>query len=296
MGLSILLITGQSGSGKSTVIRALEDQGYYCIDNMPTPLVEDLVRLLSAEGGIERLALVMDIRDRRFIEGAPRLVRRLREGAVHLRVVYLDAKEEALVRRYSETRRRHPLDDGRGLRQAIASERELLTPLRELADDTLDTSAMSPHELRARVITQISGTEARDTLRVALVSFGFKYGLPLEADMVLDVRFLPNPYFEPSMKDRTGLDDDVSRYAIATREGAAFLQHTESFLRFLIPEYVREGKRYFTIAIGCTGGQHRSVAVARALATRLQDVVQVDLRHRDIRLPDSKPASKETRS
>ncbi len=286
MGLSILLITGQSGSGKSTVIRALEDQGYYCIDNLPTPMVEELVRLLSKEG-VERLALVMDIRDRRFIEGAPKLVRSLRQSAVQLRVVYLDAREEALVRRYSETRRGHPLDDGRGLRQAIAYEREILAPLRELADDTLDTSAMSPHELRAQVSTRLVGAEKPAALRVAVVSFGFKYGLPLEADMVLDVRFLRNPFFEPSMKERTGVDADVSAYALDTGEGRAFLDQADAFLRFLIPEYQREGKRYFTLAVGCTGGQHRSVAVARALAERLSKVAQIDLRHRDMKEPST---------
>jgi RNase adapter protein RapZ len=283
MPLSMLLITGQSGSGKSTVIRTLEDQGYTCIDNMPVPLVEDLVRLMLGEGNAERLALVMDIRDRRFVQEAPRLVERLRQAKVGLRIVYLDAKEEALVRRYSETRRRHPLDEGRGLRQAITLEREILTPLRELADDTLDTTAMSPHELRARVVSQIVGTEVRDNLAVAIVSFGFKYGLPLEADMVLDVRFLPNPFFEPTMKERTGLDEDVSRYALGSREAQAFLTHTETLLRFLIPEYQREGKRYFTLAIGCTGGQHRSVAVSRVLAERLASLARVDLKHRDIK-------------
>ena len=282
MGLSILLVTGQSGSGKSTTVRTLEDHGYFCVDNMPVALVEELVRVLKAEGTIERLALVMDVRERRFIEEGPRLVARLRRGGTAVRVVYLDAKEEAIIRRYSETRRGHPLDDGCGLRVAIGREREILSPLRELADETLDTSLMSPHELRSRIVAQIANNEQHEGLRVALLSFGFKNGLPAEADVVLDVRFLPNPYFEPGMRERTGVDEDVARYALGSSDAESFLTRSASFLSFLIPHYQREGKRYLTVAIGCTGGRHRSVAVVRELARRLSPEVSVDVRHRDI--------------
>jgi RNase adapter protein RapZ len=282
MSLSILLVTGQSGSGKSTAVRALEDQGYFCIDNMPAPLAEQLITVLREEGAEDKLALVMDIRDRRFVSEAPRLVVRLRKGPHPLRVLYLDAHEEAIIRRYSETRRRHPLDHGCGLRLAISRERELLAPLRELADETLDTSSMSPHELRARIIEKVGGSDGGDSLRVAFLSFGFKYGLPLEADIVFDVRFLPNPYFEPSMRERSGLDEDVSRYVLASAEAQALLGHMMSLLSFLIPQYQREGKRYLTVAVGCTGGRHRSVAIARELAQRLLPLVPSDLRHREL--------------
>lgn len=282
MTLSILLVTGQSGSGKSTAVRALEDHGWFCVDNMPVAMVEELVGVLRTEGTTDKLALVMDVRERRFIQEGPRLVARLREGGTPVRVLYLDAKEEALLRRYSETRRRHPLDDGCGLRAAIAHEREILGPLRELADETLDSSIMSPHDLRARIITQLGAASGREGLRIALMSFGFKNGLPLEADIVLDVRFLPNPYFDPALRDRTGLEDDVSRYALAGREGQEFLERATNFLSFLIPQYQREGKRYLTVAIGCTGGKHRSVAAVREIASRLSASVAIDTRHRDI--------------
>ena len=282
MALSLMLITGQSGSGKSTVLRALEDQGYTCIDNLPVSLVEQLVRVLHAEGAVEHVALGMDARDRRFVEQGPALVTRLRRDGTLARVIYLDAREEVLLRRYSQTRRRHPLDDGCGLRQAIGRERDILEPMRELADETLDTTAMSPHELRARTVERLVGSEGREGLRLALLSFGFKHGLPPEADIVLDVRFLPNPYFEEAMRERTGLDDDVSHYALSTEQGEAFLERAHSFLAYLVPQYQREGKRYLTVAVGCTGGRHRSVAVARELGRRMGSLVAVDLRHRDL--------------
>ncbi len=287
MALSVLLVTGQSGSGKSTALRALEDRGHFCIDNLPATLVEQLVEVFRHEGAVERLALGMDIRDRRFVGEAPRLLARLREGPTPLRVLFLDAREEAVIRRYSETRRKHPLDSGCGLRQAVAREREMLASVRELADETIDTSSMSPHELRARIIEHVGGVGEGTSLRVAFMSFGFKHGLPLEADLVLDVRFLPNPYFEPAMRERTGLDEDVARYALAAPEAQAFLDHVTNFLSFVIPQYQREGKRYLTVAIGCTGGRHRSVAVTRELARRLADLVPIDLRHRE--LEEKKP-------
>ena len=283
MALSVLLVTGQSGSGKSTVVRALEDQGYFCVDNMPVGLAEELVGVLKEDGTVEHLVLVMDVRERKFIQEGPRLVTRVRHSGTPLRVLYLDAKEEALLKRYSETRRRHPLDDGCGLRSAIAREREILAPLRELADENLDTSAMSPHELRARIVAQWAGPQDREGLRVSLLSFGFKNGIPVEADIVLDVRFLPNPYFADGMRERTGLDEDVARFALGSPEAESFLDRAASFLAFLIPQYRREGKRYLTVAVGCTGGRHRSVAVVRELARRLGADASVDVKHRDIR-------------
>jgi RNase adapter protein RapZ len=281
--LSIVILTGQSGSGKSTAVRSLEDQGYYCVDNLPTRLVEELVRTLRDEGNVTRVALVMDARNPSSLREAPSLVQRLRTQA-EVRVVYFESNEATLLRRYSETRRRHPLDQGAGLRDAILREREILNPLREIADDTLDTSAMSPHELRARVSEKVAGVTLRDTLRIAVVSFGFKHGLPLEADMVLDVRFLANPFFEPQLRDLTGLDEPVRKAVLAQSDTVAFIDHAMSFLQFLVPRFQGEGKRYLTVAIGCTGGQHRSVVVANELAQRLRTLgLTIDLRHRDAR-------------
>ncbi len=285
MTCSILLLTGQSGSGKSTAIRTLEDQGYFCVDNMPTSLVQQLIDTVFAAAASERLALVMDIRERAFLQEAPALVARLRQGPRPFRMIFLEAKEEVMIRRYSETRRLHPLDDGCGLRAALAAERRLLAPLRELADEAMDTSHMSPHALRKAVAVQLAGARAGadGALRVSLLSFGFKHGVPLEADIVLDVRFLPNPYFVPGMREQTGQDAPVSAYVLAQPEAQKFLELTAALLFFLVPQYQREGKRYLTVAIGCTGGRHRSVAVAAALQARLQaQAVAANLTHRDV--------------
>lgn len=281
-GISILILTGQSGSGKSTAIRTLEDGGHFCVDNMPVSLVQELVQLVERQAVARRLALVMDIRERGFIEEAPAVVERLRHQYPLTRVVYLAAKEESVVRRYSETRRVHPLDRGQGLRHAIAREQQILAPLRELADETLDTSDLTPHELRDLVNRKLAGVEPGDALKVALVSFGFKHGLPFEADIVLDVRFLPNPYFIPRMREQTGLDAEVSTYVLQSPEADEFLNKAVDLLSFLIPHYQREGKRYLTVAIGCTGGQHRSVAISEELQSRLAcQQIGVDTRHRD---------------
>lgn len=278
----IIILTGQSGSGKSTAVRVLEDQGFYCVDNLPTSLVTELVRTLPDDPTTARVALVMDARNKSSLRDAPALVAALRSMYI-VRVVYFEAREEALLRRYSETRRRHPLDLGEGLRSAIEHERELLVPLREIADDTLDTSAMSPHELKARVIEQIAGVGMRDTLRVAVLSFGFKHGLPLDADMVFDVRFLANPFFVPELRELTGLDEPVIRAVNDNPETQAFIGQAMQFLTFLAPRFQNEGKRYLTLAIGCTGGQHRSVAIAYAIAEGIGKLgLAVDLRHRDV--------------
>lgn len=283
MALSIVILTGASGSGKSTAVRALEDAGYFCIDNMPTPLTEQLIKMIRDDKTIEHLALVMDVRDQKFVSEAPELVATLRQGPDKVRVVYLESREDALIRRYSTTRRRHPLDRGGGLREALARERLSLAPMRELADDTIETTAMSPHELRALISEQIVGLDSSEGLRIGMLSFGFKYGVPLDADIVLDVRFLPNPYFVPELQAFPGTQPAVRDYVIDSPLGQEFIKHTMNYLGFLIPQYQREGKRYLTVAIGCTGGRHRSVALATEFANRLtQTSVKVDIRHRDL--------------
>jgi UPF0042 nucleotide-binding protein len=200
-----------------------------------------------------------------------------------VRLIFLQAQEEVVLRRYSQTRRLHPLDDGAGLRSAIVREQAVLGPLRELADEAIDTSQLSVHMLRSRIMSQFDPEASAQDLRVTVLSFGFKYGVPTEADMVLDVRFVPNPYFVPELRPQTGLDKDVSAFVLDRDEAQTFLQHAQNFLQFLVPRYQAEGKCYFTVAIGCTGGRHRSVALAQKVAQSIAGTgVAVDMRHRDI--------------
>lgn len=284
--LSVIILTGQSGSGKSTAVRALEDQDFVCIDNLPANLAPTLVENLSHTSDIShKVALVIDARQPEGLPAAAKVVQELRASPHKVRVVYFEAREDSLLRRYSETRRRHPLDNAvhaKGLRQAILKERELLAPLRELADDTIDTSALSVHQLRAKVVRQLTGGELGDDLSVSLVSFGFKYGSPLDCDMIFDVRFLRNPYFDRELRPKTGLDPAVRDYIFASEDTGNYLRRTVDYIEFLLPHFQREGKRYLTIAIGCTGGQHRSVAMVEAIAAELRDLeFLVDIRHRD---------------
>lgn len=265
-------------------MRALEDGGYFCVDNLPTALAETLVAEVHKSGSIGALALGMDMREPNFLTQGPALVQRLRAGPHKVRLVFLQAQEEVVLQRYSQTRRLHPLDDGAGLRGAIVREQAVLGPLRELADEAIDTSALSVHMLRGRILAQFATQAAAQDLRVTVLSFGFKYGVPTEADMVLDVRFVPNPYFVEHLRPQTGEDKDVSDFVLGRPEAQTFLQHTRNFLAFLLPHYRQEGKCYFTIAIGCTGGRHRSVALAQKVSEGLVAAgIAVDIRHRDIR-------------
>jgi UPF0042 nucleotide-binding protein len=281
--LSITILSGQAGSGKSTALRALEDQAYVCVDNIPLSMLEGLVGVVADAGAGSSLAVVIDVRDPGLLKDAKAVFERLRAGPSPVRLVYFEAHEEALIRRFSETRRRHPLDHGAGLRASLVRERDILAPIRELADDTIDTSGLSPHELRARVSSQLTGSAVGTTMRVALVSFGFKFGVPIDADMVFDVRFLPNPYFDPELRPRTGLHPDVQAHVTGSPEGNAYVSKTFAYLHDLVPSFQREGKCYLTIAFGCTGGQHRSVAVVYELAQRFgAESIVADVRHRDL--------------
>lgn len=264
----ILLVTGLSGSGKSTAIRALEDVGYFCIDNLPVPLLGKLVELAKQAGDMPRIAVVVDAREGRFLGNLPREISDLRQRNARVEVLYLDATDEVLIRRYSETRRRHPLSPDGSVVGGIAEERKVLRALRDLADEAIETSSLTVHELK-KLIQARFGQESTEP-SVALISFGFRYGLPLQADLVFDVRFLPNPYFVPEMRARTGREADVAGYVLDRREAQDFLAHATGMISFLLPHYRREGKSYLTIAVGCTGGKHRSVAVARELARRLE--------------------------
>ncbi len=262
---SIIVITGMSGSGKTTAVRALEDAGWFCIDNLPAPLLMKVTELGETR---DQLAFVVDVREQKFLKDAPQVLEEARRAGHKVEVLFLDSSDEALSRRYSETRRRHPLSGSGGVAEGIARERELLRPLRDHAEHVLDTSTLTVHELR-RQVTQRFGSSAPG-LSLTVMSFGFKYGVPSNADMVLDVRFLPNPYFVPELKALTGKDPRVASFVLDRPDAWVFLDKSFEFLEFLVPRYQKEGKSYVTVAIGCTGGKHRSVAIASALAQRLK--------------------------
>ena len=260
-GRHIVVITGMSGSGKSTAVRALEDAGWFCIDNLPAPL---LLKVTELGGEHQRMGFVIDVRDIHFLADAPRVLDEARRAGHQVDVLFLDASDESLMRRYSETRRKHPLAGTGTVAEGIAKERKALRELREQSQHVLDTSAMTVHELKRQVQTRF-GTEGSATLAVTMMSFGFKYGVPSQADLVLDVRFLPNPYFVPELKALTGKDEKVARFVLDRPETWEFLEKVQSLLTFLLPRYQKEGKAYLTVAIGCTGGKHRSVAIAHTL-------------------------------
>jgi RNase adapter protein RapZ len=284
-GHRFVIVTGLSGSGKTHAIRALEDLGYFCVDNLPTQLIHTLAELAGRDGaGLDRVAIVVDVREGGFLKQFPPEFRKLKAmPGIDARLIFLEASRSALVRRFSETRRPHPLAPDRSAVEGIEEERKKLQAIRALADVIVDTSNMTVHELRDLFARVSRDDDARAEMVVNLVSFGFKHGAPLDADLVFDVRCLPNPHFVDSLRDLTGRDPAVIRFMRrypATRE---FVERLTSFLRFALPHYVREGKTYLTVAIGCTGGQHRSVMIAEALKKSLAGVTGVRLRvkHRD---------------
>ena len=289
--VDIVVVTGMSGSGRSTAIAALEDEGYYCIDNLPTALVPGFVELCaSAENRMEKVALGLDLRDVSYVERWPK-VREMIEAAGHrLMIVFVDASDTVLLRRFSETRRSHPLGRGRDLVEAIRTERQALTILKDQARFVLDTSGMTVHDLKRRMRDLVSGRAERIGMAVTVKSFGYKYGPAPDADLLFDVRFLPNPHFEAPLRPKTGLDDEVAEYVLDRQETRELLEHVDALLTFLLPRYVREARAYLTIGIGCTGGRHRSVALAEAVARRLREQgYDVIVRHRDVGKSDAAP-------
>ena len=263
---SIIVITGMSGSGKSTAIRALEDAGWFCIDNLPAPLLMKVTELGESR---DLLAFVVDVREGQFLKDAPRAIEEARRAGHKVEVLFLDSSDDALTRRYSETRRRHPLSGSGSVAEGIARERGALQALREQAEHVVDTSSLTVHELRRQVMARF-GNSSHAQLSISVMSFGFKYGVPSNADMVLDVRFLPNPFFVPELKAFTGREPNVAAFVLERSDSGVFLDKTYELLEFLVPRYQREGKSYLTVAIGCTGGKHRSVAIAHALTQRLK--------------------------
>ena len=279
----IVVVTGLSGAGKTTTIKVFEDLGYYCVDNLPPILLPKIVEVVSEARGEEaRVALGVDIRGKEFLPDLARVLDELRRGKNAIHVLFLDAADEALVRRFSETRRKHPLAARGGARDAIRKERGILSPLREMADAVIDTSQLNVHQLRDALVRRFR-REGAGGLQVSVISFGYRYGLPVEADMVVDVRFLPNPNFVPALKRFTGLDRGVRNYVLRARTTKAFLRRLSGLLLFLLPLYRKEGKAYFTLGVGCTGGRHRSVAIAEALGAILGKVEEAAVVvHRDL--------------
>lgn len=276
--MRVVIVSGVAGAGKSTALRALEDVGYYCVDNLPLPLLGRFVELLSHSGEVEKTALVVDAREGDFLQGYRATFSDLLTAGHTLEVLFLDASPDSLVRRFSETRRRHPLG-GEDLRQGIERERTMLAGLRDDADAVVDTTGLNVHQLK-KIVQERYGQLAEFSL--SFLSFGFKFGLPTEADMVLDVRFLPNPYFVPELAKSTGKDPAVASFVLETADTQVYLERVEALLSFLLPRLSCEGRGYFTIALGCTGGRHRSVAIAIELARRIGEKHRVTVRHRDL--------------
>ena len=287
-----IVVTGLSGSGKSQALRALEDLGFFCVDNLPTTLIPTLAELsLRAGGDMSKVAIVVDVREGTFLSQFPKVLRKLRAmRRLDPALIFLEASDAVLLRRFSETRRPHPLAHNRPVMEGIRQERAGLAAIRGLADEVVDTSGLSAHELRQAFSAFSRGRSSRAPLVITLLSFGYKHGVPVEADLVFDVRCLPNPYFVKGLRQRTGRDRAVVQFMEQHQTTRDFLDRLVDFLRFLVPQYVAEGKSYLTIAIGCTGGRHRSVMMAEAVRRCLSGIegVRLRVRHRDIDAVDGR--------
>ncbi len=282
----LVIVTGMSGSGKGTVLRAFEDLGYICVDNLPVNLIHRFSEGMRGKGAeVKDVALVIDIRAGERLDDLGKIIGGLRKSVARVLVIYLEARDHVLVRRYSETRRPHPLSAERPLLEAIRLERRRLRRVAALADVIIDTSDYTVHQAKALITERFRKRPTSSGLNIQLMSFGYKHGLPLEADLVFDTRFLPNPHFVPRIKDLSGKDPKVVRYLRSFPETMEFVKKVGNLLKYLLPSYVREGKSYLTIAIGCTGGRHRSVFVAEELARYLKSSKrEIHVRHRDVNL------------
>jgi UPF0042 nucleotide-binding protein len=279
----LVLITGLSGSGKASALKAFEDLGFYCIDNLPVDLIPRFVELCERGGDTERAAVVADIRGGEALSQLPAVYQHLAERHPKPNLLFMEASDEALIRRFEETRRPHPLGADLPVREGIRLERELLKPMRQLADAVVSTTRMNVHELRDLIHSRFGGLEKRRMMLISVVSFGFRFGVPTDSDLVFDVRFLPNPNFQPRLKGKTGRDRAVQRFVESHPQTHEFMRRITEFLFFLLPNYVREGKSYLTIAVGCTGGRHRSVALAERIARNLNgEGYKTRVFHRDI--------------
>jgi UPF0042 nucleotide-binding protein len=277
----LVIITGMSGSGKASVLKAFEDLGYYCVDNLPVGLIPRFAELAGQSAEIERTALVVDVREGRQLEELPAIVKSVRR-MIATKVIFLEASDSVLLRRYSETRRPHPLGTHSPVKASLAAERRHLRHIRAMADLVIDTSKFNVHELRSHIIELFQKKEKGRNILVSFVSFGFKHGVPDDADLMFDVRFLPNPHFVPEFRPLTGRHPKVAKYIRSFPQTTEFIQRISDLLIYLLPHYIHEGKSYLTIAFGCTGGQHRSVMIAEDVAKHLKKAgYRVKVAHRD---------------
>lgn len=278
----LVIITGLSGSGKGTVLKCLEDLGYYAVDNLPVELIPKFTELLHGSTDIRRAALVVDIREREGLQRFPEIYSRIRKE-LPTTLLFLEADDDTLVRRFSETRRPHPLGTGESILTSIRRERRRLAPIRSLADHILNTSKFNVHELRELVAERFRSEREESRIMIYVTSFGYRYGLPPDSDLVFDVRFLPNPNYIPRFKNLSGRHPSVARYIRSFPQTREFLERITQLLIYLLPHYIREGKSYLTIAFGCTGGRHRSVMIASEIHTRLERAgYRVKVHHRDV--------------
>ncbi len=282
--IGFVIITGLSGAGKSYAIKCFEDMGYFCVDNLPTTLIPTFAELCAQSSRqIRKIALGVDVREGEYLEHFVEALHALRARGHRVEVLFLEASDEALVRRYHETRRRHPLAGEGNVLDGIRAERQALANLREAAHRIVDTSGLTVHQLKDRLMETYGAQQARPSLTVSLVSFGFKYGLPYDADLVFDVRFLPNPHFVDGLRAMDGRDAPVAKFVLSHDESRQILARLEDLLRFLLPLYQREGKAYLTLAIGCTGGRHRSVTLVESLRAFVEELGLTPIvRHRDL--------------
>jgi UPF0042 nucleotide-binding protein len=280
----LLIISGVSGAGKTTAVHALEDLGYFCIDNLPAPLLPAFLDLMCRPGSeLDRAAVVMDARGRHFLRDAPNVLATLEDPRITAQALFLDCRDDVLLRRFSETRRLHPLAPRAGVAEGIALERDAVSVFRDRADLVIDTSDMTVHDLSAEIKTVFDAERQEGQLVVTLMSFGFRYGTPASADLVFDVRFLPNPHFVPELKDFTGLDAPVAKFLAEKPEVGELENRLTEFLADLLPRYRREGKSYLTVALGCTGGKHRSIYLTERIAEKLNAKgFRVRVRHREL--------------
>jgi len=282
--LNFVIITGLSGAGKTKTIGIMEDLGYFCIDNLPPNLIRDFLKISKrTEGKINKICAVIDVRSGEFLSTLPSEVEQLRKDPkVSVKVIFLEASYEVLVRRFSETRRKHPIDEGE-LRDSIEEESKILEPVKKISDCVIDTSNFELKNLKQSIVSLLSYPE-KDAMKILIVTFGYKYGIPIQADIVFDVRFIPNPFYEEELADSNGSSEKVKEYVMKFNETKEFLKRLEDFLLYLIPYYIREGKSYLTVALGCTGGKHRSVSIGEILLDFLKDKGYfVELEHRDVR-------------
>jgi UPF0042 nucleotide-binding protein len=277
----LVIITGMSGSGKASVLKAFEDLGFYCVDNLPVGLIPRFAELVGQSSEIERTALVVDVREGTQLEALPSIVKSVKR-LLPTRMIFLEADESILLRRYSETRRPHPLGAHSPVKSSLAAERRHLRPIRAMADLVIDTSRFNVHELRSYITERFQKHESDKNLMVSCVSFGFKHGVPEDADLLFDVRFLPNPHFVPEFRPLTGLNPKVAKYIRSFPQTREFIERISELLVYLLPHYIREGKSYLTISFGCTGGQHRSVMISEEVSKRLRRAgYRVKVVHRD---------------